>query len=61
MLRVFGQEIAELPLVATSNSNHGKVRFFKSVQLMIISFGFFSLVSGGNELFQFRNYYSISE
>lgn len=25
MLRVFGQDIAELPLVATSNGNHGKV------------------------------------
>ncbi|XP_062117407.1 uncharacterized protein LOC133831216 [Humulus lupulus] len=27
MLRVFGREIAELPLVATSNSNHGKGYF----------------------------------
>ncbi|KAM6593063.1 hypothetical protein CsatA_000766 [Cannabis sativa] len=27
LLRVFGQEIAELPLVATSNSNHGKGYF----------------------------------
>jgi hypothetical protein len=26
ILRVFGREVAELPLVATSNGNHGKVR-----------------------------------
>jgi hypothetical protein len=26
MLRIFGTDIAELPLVATSNSQHGKVR-----------------------------------
>ena len=30
MLRIFGEDVAELPLVATSTTNHGKVREYSS-------------------------------